>query len=357
MFFKHKEVILFFRHVHFFSRRVKLVTALFFLMSFGKLAAAPLLNFNMQVSDVTPGAIATYTFSYTTVTALTTSDAVAYALFPTGFVTPVGCGNVVVTINGNMVSCDSNFNGQYVKITSAVASGDNVVVTYNNITNASSAGIKTFRWMRTANGGGNEIDGVNPAPRVTLVTPNSAPQITGVPIVTTISDNLTVVPFNNLTLTDADADNVSLTITYSPMNGTLTGAGIMGTAGNYSFPSDSLINVQNWLRTLLFTPTFAQVSVGNNVITAFSITSNDGTVNSTVHTSSQITVNNVNDAPTISGTPATSIAQGGTYSFTPVANDIDGDSLTFTIINKPSWLSFSTASGQLSGTPTNADVG
>ena len=70
-----------------------------------------------------------------------------------------------------------------------------------------------------------------------------------------------------------------------------------------------------------------------------------------------ITVANTNDAPTISGTPETSVAQDRAYTFTPVAEDIDEDSLTFSISNRPGWASFDTASGTLSGTPTNDDVG
>ncbi|KHT64260.1 hypothetical protein RJ45_07425, partial [Photobacterium gaetbulicola] len=66
---------------------------------------------------------------------------------------------------------------------------------------------------------------------------------------------------------------------------------------------------------------------------------------------------NVNDAPTISGTPATSVNQDVSYSFTPVASDIDNDALTFGIDNLPAWASFNTASGLLSGIPTNDDVG
>ncbi len=61
-----------------------------------------------------------------------------------------------------------------------------------------------------------------------------------------------------------------------------------------------------------------------------------------------------NRAPTISGTPATSIAAGTAYSFQPSASDADGNALTFSIANKPSWATFSTATGRLSGTPTVA---
>lgn len=61
-----------------------------------------------------------------------------------------------------------------------------------------------------------------------------------------------------------------------------------------------------------------------------------------------------NSAPTISGTPATTVAAGSAYAFQPSASDPDGDTLTFSIQNKPSWAAFNTTSGRLSGTPTVA---
>lgn len=64
-----------------------------------------------------------------------------------------------------------------------------------------------------------------------------------------------------------------------------------------------------------------------------------------------------NRAPTISGTPSTSINPGTAYAFTPVAADTDGDALVFGIDAKPTWALFNTTTGLLSGTPTSADVG
>lgn len=64
-----------------------------------------------------------------------------------------------------------------------------------------------------------------------------------------------------------------------------------------------------------------------------------------------------NHAPTISGTPGTQVMQAQVYAFTPTATDTDGDVLTFSITNKPSWASFNTSTGRLSGTPAAADVG
>jgi len=64
-----------------------------------------------------------------------------------------------------------------------------------------------------------------------------------------------------------------------------------------------------------------------------------------------------NQAPTISGTPLTTVMQGNAYSFTPSASDPDGDTLAFSIANMPGWASFSESTGLLNGTPSAADVG
>lgn len=63
-----------------------------------------------------------------------------------------------------------------------------------------------------------------------------------------------------------------------------------------------------------------------------------------------------NTAPTISGSPATQANVGSAYSVTPQANDADGDTLAFSIANKPNWAQFNTATGQLSGTPSAQDT-
>ena len=60
---------------------------------------------------------------------------------------------------------------------------------------------------------------------------------------------------------------------------------------------------------------------------------------------------------TISGTPASGVLAGQTYTFTPTAYDSRTRPLVFAIANRPSWATFSSSSGQLSGTPTAANVG
>jgi hypothetical protein len=63
-----------------------------------------------------------------------------------------------------------------------------------------------------------------------------------------------------------------------------------------------------------------------------------------------------NRAPTISGTPLLSINVLTAYSFQPSASDPDGNTLTFSIQNRPAWATFSTSTGRLSGTPALTDV-
>jgi len=63
------------------------------------------------------------------------------------------------------------------------------------------------------------------------------------------------------------------------------------------------------------------------------------------------------DRITLSGSPPGSVSAGQAYSFTPSASDSQGRTVAFTITNMPSWATFSTLSGQLSGTPSAASVG
>jgi len=64
-----------------------------------------------------------------------------------------------------------------------------------------------------------------------------------------------------------------------------------------------------------------------------------------------------NAPPAISGSPATAVIIGNTYSFTPSASDADNDPLTFSIENSPAWVSFNANTGELSGQPMLGDIG
>jgi hypothetical protein len=53
----------------------------------------------------------------------------------------------------------------------------------------------------------------------------------------------------------------------------------------------------------------------------------------------------------------TTIAPGSGYVFRPTASDVDGDSLTFAIQNKPAWAMFNVSTGMLTGVPASSDLG
>lgn len=48
---------------------------------------------------------------------------------------------------------------------------------------------------------------------------------------------------------------------------------------------------------------------------------------------------------------------GQAYNFQPVADDADGDALSFSVASLPAWASFNSSTGGLTGTPAAADVG
>lgn len=101
------------------------------------------------------------------------------------------------------------------------------------------------------------------------------------------------------------------------------------------------------------TPTSANIGNFANIVISVS----DGVARASLAPFS-ITVSAAsNTAPTISGTPPAAATAGKLYSFIPTARDTDGDTLSFSVQNKPAWATFSIATGTLSGTPGTADVG
>ena len=60
---------------------------------------------------------------------------------------------------------------------------------------------------------------------------------------------------------------------------------------------------------------------------------------------------------TISGTPPTTVAVAGHYSFQWTAKDTVKSRIKFNVHNKPAWASFDETTGRLWGQPTKRDVG
>ncbi len=91
---------------------------------------------------------------------------------------------------------------------------------------------------------------------------------------------------------------------------------------------------------------FARSSLRRLLVSAFALSSAWCTV--TAFGSSTVT---------ISGSPSHTATAGVTYSFTPTTNDTARRTVVFSITHKPSWATFSTTTGRLSGTPSTANVG
>lgn len=64
-----------------------------------------------------------------------------------------------------------------------------------------------------------------------------------------------------------------------------------------------------------------------------------------------------NSLPLLSGSPSTSASVGNPYAFQPTAVDADGDKMSFSISNLPSWAAFNSSTGRLSGVPGPGDSG
>ncbi len=179
-------------------------------------------------------------------------------------------------------------------------------------------------------GNGTQTTSTTPPPsgNDTSNASNAAPIIGGVPPTqAVVGSTYTFTP----TAGDPDGDALTFTISGQPSWATFdntTGQlhGVPSSAGN--FPNIVIGVTDGQASTVLaaFTITVQATSAGNT-------------------------------APTISGAPAASVLVGSAYSFTPSANDADGDTLTFSVSGLPSWATFSSSSGRLRGTPSAADVG
>lgn len=156
---------------------------------------------------------------------------------------------------------------------------------------------------------------------------NRAPTITGTPATT-------VTAGNSYSFTPVGSDADGNTLTYSIQN------------------KPSWANFSATTGRLSGRPTTDNVGTSARI----TITVSDATLSASLPSFTIQVVAPANRAPTVSGTPTTSITVGNTYSFQPSASDADGNTLTFSIQNRPSWATFNTSTGRLAGSPVATDV-
>ena len=160
----------------------------------------------------------------------------------------------------------------------------------------------------------------------------------------------------------AGATNTPPTISGSPATSVVVGSAYSFTPtaadANGNALTFSIVNRPTWAAFSTTTGRLSGTPTASNVGSYANITIrvSDGIATTSLPAFS-INVTSGNVAPTISGSPATSVVAGSAYSFTPTATDANGNALTFSIVNRPTWATFSTANGRLSGTPTASNVG
>lgn len=184
-------------------------------------------------------------------------------------------------------------------------------------------------------------------------------------IVIRVSDGVNTVSLPAFTITVVSS-GTSNTNTAPTISGTPSTTATVGTA--YSFqPSASDANGDTLAFTIANKPSWASFSTVTGRLSGTPSTTgtysnivisvSDGKVTRSLPAFGITVGASTNHAPTISGTPAKSVNVGSAYSFRPTASDADGNTLTYSIANKPSWATFSTSTGQLSGTPSASYVG
>ncbi|QCO18692.1 tandem-95 repeat protein (plasmid) [Azospirillum brasilense] len=210
---------------------------------------------------------------------------------------------------------------------------------------------------------------------------NSTPVVGGAVAGQAADDTANRLPFATMNIADNEASQAQTIVvtvrdsggTVGDSTGAFTGASltasgfVKSSVGTYTLIASSAAAAQAALRLLDFQPVANRAAPGYQETTTFSVTVTDADGASATNTTTSVVVLSVNDAPVLAQTLGSrNVDQGQAFSYTIPAGaftDADtGDSLTFSATSGdgsalPAWLSFDAATGRLSGTPGNADVG
>ncbi|MFO7992284.1 MAG: putative Ig domain-containing protein, partial [Thermoplasmata archaeon] len=149
---------------------------------------------------------------------------------------------------------------------------------------------------------------------------NDKPVITSTPVLTAVED---CAYSYTVKATDIDGDSLTYNLDVAPSGM------VIGSDG-----------------TITWTPTNDHVGTHSVMVSV-----DDGTEE--VVQTFQVTVQNVNDAPTIVSEPVTSASEDEDYVYDVDGEDIDGDELTYSLTQKPTGMTIDSSTGMISWTPTN----
>jgi hypothetical protein len=194
-------------------------------------------------------------------------------------------------------------------------------------------------------------------------TPSSSHAGTYRNIVISVSDGRASASLRSFAINVQAPQNTAPTISGSPMTSVNAGApySFQPTAadGDDDTLGFSIQNRPSWARFDTATGRLSGTPTQSGTFRDIRISVSDGRATDSLSAFS-IRVNaasSSNSPPSISGSPATSVNVGSAYSFQPRASDPNGDSLTYSISNRPSWATFNTTTGRLSGTPSSSHAG
>ena len=236
-----------------------------------------------------------------------------------------------INVLGNDSDVDGTLVNTSVTVVSAPTSGTAVV----------NAGAGTIAYTPNENFSGGDSftyqvnDDLGVASNVATVTltvdaVNDAPLANNDSVVAVVNQPLVINPLSN----DSDIDGLlnvaAITVQTAPSHGSL---------------------VNNNDGTLTYTATSG---AGGSDSLTYSVQDLEGASSNVATVAIVIRAGMV---PTITGDPTTQIDVGDNYSFTPTVQADTNANLVFEISNAPSWASFDTDTGTLSGAPTDSDVG
>jgi hypothetical protein len=154
--------------------------------------------------------------------------------------------------------------------------------------------------------------------RLTTTSVNNVPAFGGTTANVAVNDNATVNPFTALTVTDADTQEmlISVTILNGIVRGDFTSASTAGWAVRYVLGNNITykryfspqVNVgaaaQAAFRALVFQPRQNAINPGTTEATDFQVTVSDGVAPAVLGTGTRVTTTSVNNAPVIGGAVA-----------------------------------------------------
>jgi choice-of-anchor C domain-containing protein len=177
---------------------------------------------------------------------------------------------------------------------------------------------------------------------ITVSEPNVAPVITSVsPTKASVGRAYQ----SNLVALDADGDLLEFTLVSGPAGMSIQRNAIRNAEGA----------ITDYSHSLTWTPATSQV--GNQVVKLSVKDGRGGTDTQEFTIATNADPFSTNTLPSILSRPRVSTSIGGPYAYLPIARELDGDPLTWSLTTKPDGMSIDTVTGLITWSPTAQQLG